>query len=445
MVGAMALFGRKKKAETPVEEATPPPSLPSPPPVNSDGFRTVGDHLAYLLSLVKELPPFGQHVSDSLGLSLCEDIVADIDVPQFDNSAMDGYAVRYDDIVEATADNPVTLAVVGNIPAGQVAEDELSPGTAMKIMTGAPVPVGADTVVKIEDTDGGDTDVQIRQVPKFGANIRARGEDIADGTPLLQAGDVIGPRTVALLTTIGIDTVLVRPRPRVVVLSTGSELVAPGMELTKPGQIYDSNSFMLAACAQLAGAQVYRVPAVSDDPDELRRVITDQLVRADLIVTTGGVSMGDYDIVKEVVPELGLTDFATVAMQPGKPQGFGLIGEDKTPMVMLPGNPVSAFVSFEVFVRPLIRKLMGVRPLVRPTVTATVTSAMRSSPGKRQFARGIVQTDLMGRRTVELVGGHGSHLVHEMSQANAIVILEEEIVDVEAGQTVDVWLLGEGA
>lgn len=441
----MALFGRKKKPETPVEDPTPAPTLPAAPPVNSEGFRTVGDHLAYLLSLVKELPPFGQHVSDSLGLSLCENIVADIDVPQFDNSAMDGYAVRFEDIADATPDQPVTLAVVGNIPAGQVAEDELSPGTAMKIMTGAPVPVGADTVVKIEDTDGGDTDVQIRQVPKFGANIRARGEDIADGTPLLSAGDVIGPRTVGLLTTIGIDTVLVRPRPRVVVLSTGSELVAPGLELTKPGQIYDSNSFLLAAAAQRAGAQVFRVPAVSDDPDELRRVITDQLVRADLIVTTGGVSMGDFDVVKEVVPELGLTDFAKVAMQPGKPQGFGLIGEDETPMVMLPGNPVSAFVSFEVFVRPLIRKLMGVRPLVRPTVSATVTAGMKSAPGKRQFARGIVETDATGRRSVQLVGGHGSHLVHEMSRANALVILEEDVTEVDAGQTVDVWILGEDA
>ncbi|MGJ3508736.1 molybdotransferase-like divisome protein Glp [Enemella sp. A6] len=441
----MALFGRKKKKAVVDEEPAPPPSLPDPPAPDERGFRSVEDHLDYILSLVEELPPFGQHISDCLGLSLSENIVADIDVPQFDNSAMDGYAVRHEDIAEATEDNPVSLAVVGHIPAGQVAEDELSPGTAMKIMTGAPVPVGADTVVKIEDTDQGEEDVQVFVPPKRGANIRARGEDIADGTPVLSMGDVIGPRTVSLLATVGIDTVLVRPRPRVVVISTGSELVSPGLDLTKPGQIYDSNSYLVAALAQEAGAQVYRVGGVGDDPDELRQVITDQLVRADLIVTTGGVSMGDHDIVKEIAPSLGATDFAKISMQPGKPQGFGLIGEDDTPILMLPGNPVSAFVSFEVFVRPVIRKLMGVHPLVRPTVSATLTKSMKPDPVRRRYARGLVTTDEQGQRTVELVGGHGSHLVHEMQQANALVILPPGDTELAVGENVDVWVMGEEA
>ena len=193
-----------------------------------------------------------------------------------------------------------------------------------------------------------------------------------------------------MLAGIGLDKVLVRPRPRVVVISTGSELVDPGLALSTEQQIFDSNSYMLAAAAKAAGAQVFRVGRVGDDADELKQLINDQLIRADLILTTGGVSQGDFDIVKAVMPELGECDFAQVAMQPGKPQGFGLIGDDRIPMIMLPGNPVSAFVSFEAFVRPVIRKLMGVRPYVRTAVKCQAAHAMTSIPGRRQLARGIV-------------------------------------------------------
>ena len=247
-------------------------------------------------------------------------------------------------------------------------------------------------------------------------------------------------RDVGLLAAVGIDKVMVRPRPRVVVISTGSELVDPGLPL-RPEQIYDSNSYLIAAAAKDAGAQVFRVGHVGDDPAALKQLVYDQLVRADLIVTTGGVSQGDYDIVKAVLPELGATDFTTVAMQPGKPQGFGLIGEDRTPIVMLPGNPVSAFVSFEAFVRPVIRKLMGITPYVRPSVRCAAAHAMTSIRGRTQLARGVITEDETGARTVELVGGHGSHLLGDLSKAGALVVLPADVELVAAGTELEVWPL----
>ncbi|MDX6321497.1 MAG: molybdopterin molybdotransferase [Propionibacteriaceae bacterium] len=439
----MPLFGRKKAPEPDILHFDAH-ELPEPPAVGPDGLRSMEDHRDYLLSCIDELPPFGQQILDSLDLSLCEDIVAGISLPGFDNSAMDGYAVHWQDVAEATDDEPVSLPVVGEVAAGQSATHRLSPGTAMKIMTGAPLPDGADSVVPYELTDRGPSDVLVFAPVNSGQHVRRRGEDVEEGELLFRAGDRLGPRSIGLLAAIGQDKVLVRPRPRVVVISTGSELVEPGLQLNSSEQIYDSNSYMLAAAARSAGAQVFRIGLVSDDPEQIRQVISDQLVRADLILTTGGVSQGDYDVVKAVMPELGLTDFAQVAMQPGKPQGFGLIGEDQTPMIMLPGNPVSAFVSFEAFVRPAIRKLRGATPYSRTPVRCRAAHPMTSVVGRKQLARGIVSLDETGARQVELVGGHGSHLLGDLSRANALVILDTEVESVAAGDEVDVWLLGEG-
>jgi molybdopterin molybdotransferase len=400
-------------------------------------------HRQYLLSCVHQLRPFGQHILDAVGLNICEDIVSSIDLPRFDNSAMDGYAVRAEDVAAASQDAPLSLPVVGEIAAGGAAEHRLSPGTAMKIMTGAPVPPGANTIVPYENTDRGETDVKVFAASVVGQHIRRTGEDIKADTRLFRVGDRLGPRDIGVLAGIGLDKVQVRPRSRVVVISTGSELVEPGLELSNEQQIYDSNSYMLAAAAKSAGAQVYRVGQVGDDRDALKRLIADQLLRADLILTTGGVSQGDFDIVKAVMPEMGPCDFAQVAMQPGKPQGFGLIGHDRVPMIMLPGNPVSAFVSFEAFVRPVIRKLMGVRPYVRRVARCQAAHDITSIPGRVQFARGIVHVDHLGERQVELAGGHGSHLLGDLARANALVILPEDIEFVAMGQDVDVWLLDE--
>ncbi len=438
----MPLFGRNKSPEPPPSAPEREP-LPTPPDPGPRGLRPMAAHRDYLLSCVAELPPFGQHILGALDLSICEDVVAEISLPRFDNSAMDGYAVRAEDVAHASDDTPVSLPVVGEVAAGQAAPHRLSPGAAIKIMTGAPVPLGADAIVPYEATDRGVNDVRVTVPSTLGQHIRHTGEDVAAGTRVLTAGEQLGVRDIGLLAALGRDKVVVRPRPRVVVISTGSELVEPGLRLEAEQQIYDSNSFLLTAAAEAAGAQVFRVGHVGDDPAAVKQLIADQLVRADLILTTGGVSQGDYDIVKAVMPEMGVCDFPAVAMQPGKPQGFGLIGEDRTPMIMLPGNPVSAFVSFEAFVRPVIRKLMGAQPYVRPAASARASHALTSIRGKTQLARGIVTTAPSGERQVELAGGHGSHLLGDLARSNALVVLPAEVEFVAAGEEVGVWLLDE--
>jgi molybdopterin molybdotransferase len=440
----MPLFTRRK-AET-AEEHRPLaelPPLPQAPPPGPTGLRSLEAHREYLLSCVSELPPFRQHLLDALDLSLCEEVVAEVDLPRFDNSAMDGYAVRAADVADASPDRPVSLPVVGEIAAGSAALHRLSPGTAMKIMTGAPLPEHSDAIVPYENSDRGTSDVRVLAPSAVDQHVRHRGEDIEAGTQLFASGDVLGPRDIGVLAGIGRSTVTVRPRPRVVVISTGTELVEPGEPLERDEQIYDSNSFMLAAAVRAAGAQVFRVGQVGDDGELLLRVVTEQLLRADLILTSGGISQGDYDVVKAVMPQIGVCDFASVAMQPGKPQGFGLIGADRIPMIMLPGNPVSSFVSFEVFVRPVIRKLMGAQPYVRPTVRAEAAHAMTSVWGRQQLARGVVSYTESGRRQVALTGGHGSHLLADLARANALVILPEQAEHVAAGEPLDVWPLEE--
>jgi molybdopterin molybdotransferase len=402
-------------------------------------MRSVDEHLGKILELVSPLAPYEQPLLEALGLPICEDVTSSIDLPGFDNSAMDGYAVYAADTASATESDPVRLPVVGESAAGQTKAYALSPGQSVKIMTGAPLPTGADAVVPIEWTDGGRATVEIRQAPSAGTHVRPRGDDIRAGDLVLSEGTTIGPRQTMILAAIGRNQVRARPRPRVVVLSTGSELREPGVTLGFDS-IYDSNSFALAAAARAADAIAYRVGIVTDDPQELTDTLSDQLVRADLVVTSGGVSMGDYDVVKDVLGRLGTVEFAEVAMQPGKPQGFGTIGEDLTPIFTLPGNPVSSYVSFEVFVLPAIRRMMGKLPYRRPLVQATCTETMRSPSGKRQFARGRFEVTGHGAQ-VTPVGGHGSHLIGGLSQSNALIVVSESTTVVESGSTVDVLVL----
>jgi molybdopterin molybdotransferase len=256
---------------------------------------------------------------------------------------------------------------------------------------------------------------------------------------VLASGTRLGPPQLGLLAAAGRDRVVCLPKPRVVVLSTGSELVEPGTPL-QPGQISESNSFAITAAAREAGALAFRVGIVGDDPRRLLDTIEDQLIRADLLVTTGGVSAGAYDVVKEVLSRLGTVTFEKVAMNPGMPQGFGSIGPDSTPIFTLPGNPVSAFVSFEVFVRPVIRRLLGVEPLARPTVRAVCATAFPSPEGKRQFARGWLAVE-DGRYVVHPVGGQQSHLVNDLAHANALIVVPEAVSEVPAGGTVTVMVL----
>ena len=308
----------------------------------------------------------------------------------------------------------------------------MGPGLAMRIMTGAPIPAGADGVIPLEDTDRGVARVAVRRPVRMGECIRRAGEDLQEGQPALGAGAALGPQQIALLAAIGRDRVMVRPRPRVIVISTGSELVEVGQ---RPGfgEVSDANSYLITAAARDAGAEAFRYGIVGDDHSALLDVLESQLLRADLLITTGGVSMGAFDVVKQALTELGTVEFLRVAMQPGKPQGFGHLGNHHVPIFCLPGNPVSALVSFEVFVRPAIRKLLGKRSVQRATVQAAALERIESPAGVRQYRRGVLHREATGGYSVSLVGGPGSHLIASMASANCLVVIDEEVTEVVAG------------
>src|SRR6476659_7533321 len=399
----------------------------------------VDEHLKRILDSIDTLPAYDQPLLEVMGLPLAEDIMAPLPRPAFDNSGMDGYAVVHRDVAGASEQRPVHLPVVGEIAAGAATIMAMSPGTAVRIMTGAPVPQGCDAVVPVEWTDGGTSTVVIEQSPEVGQHIRRAGEDVKLGDRLVSEDDLIGPRQIGLLASVGTARVASRPRPRVVGISTGDELREPGEQLGRDS-IYDGNSFMLAAAARAAGAIAYRVGIVRDDHEGFAEALSDQLVRADVVVTSGGVSKGAYDVVKEVLQEQGTVRFDEVAMQPGKPQGFGFVGEDSTPIFTLPGNTVSSYVSFEVFVLPALRKMMGRKVLSRPMMRATTSAPLRSFQGKRQYVRARYEVGREGA-TVTPVGGHGSHLVGDLSEANALVVLAEQQTTVAPGEPVPVLLL----
>jgi molybdopterin molybdotransferase len=403
-------------------------------------IRSVDEHRQAILDDLEPMPAVPQPLLDALDLACAEDVVATVSLPSFDNSAMDGYAVRFEDVQGASAESPVILPVVGEIGAGQAALRALGPGGAAKIMTGAPVPEGADAVVPYEWTDRGADSVRIDQAPDLQQHIRPAGDDVAAGDLLVEEGTVLGPRRLGLLASVGRATVLSRPRPRVVILSTGSELREPGGELGHDS-IFDGNSFLLAAAVRRAGAIPYRVGIVPDEPDAFLEALEDQLVRADVVITSGGVSQGDYDVVKAALTPLGVW-FGPVAMQPGKPQGYGRVGEDRVPIFTLPGNPVSAYISFQVFVLPALRKLMGLAPYALPTRPARLTRSLSSPEGRRQYRRGEIGVDGQGTY-VALVGGAGSHLIGDLASANCLIVVPEDVTSIEAGESVEVLMLEE--
>jgi molybdopterin molybdotransferase len=403
---------------------------------DDDRLRTVDEHLAFVLDGIGSIDPIELTLLDAQGLLLAENVVTDVPLPGFDNSAMDGYAVRAVDTRDATTDNPAVLPVVGDVVAGAKSRSGMGPGLAMRIMTGAPIPAGADAVIPLEDTDRGVARVTIGRPVHSGACVRRAGEDLPAGAPALGAGAALGPQQLALLAAIGRDRVIVRPRPRVLVISTGSELIEVGHRPSF-GEVTDSNSYLVAAAAKDAGADARRIGIVPDDHSKLLDVLESQLLRADLLITTGGVSMGAFDVVKQALTELGTVDFCRVAMQPGKPQGFGHLG-NRVPIFCLPGNPVSALVSFEVFVRPAIRKLLGKRSLHRATVQAVALERVESAPGVRQYRRGVLHREASGGYSVSIVGGAGSHLIASMASSNCLVVIDEEVTEVVAGSRVTV-------
>ncbi len=395
-------------------------------------MRTVEDHRTAVAELLPRMPVEVAPLAEVRGLVLADDVAAVTALPPFDNSAMDGYAVRAADV----ADVPITLPVADDIPAGRTSVSQLEPGTAQRIMTGALLPPGADAIVPVEHTDARTDHVTINQAPTRGVHIRSVGEDIQAGDVALRSGTVLFPAHLGLAAAIGHAALPVYRRPRVVVLSTGSELVEPGMAL-RPGQIYESNTALLCAAVEEAGAHARAVHFVPDDVGEFLATVEKETADADLLITSGGVSAGAYEVVKDAFADLGTVSFDKVAMQPGGPQGWGRIGA--VPVVTLPGNPVSAFVSFEVFVRPALRTAMGLRHPDRHTVQARLVADVVSPAGKRQFLRGFFSAGEVGQ-----VGGPGSHLLAHLARANCLVVIPEDVEKMAAGDQVEVWPLEAG-
>jgi molybdopterin molybdotransferase len=401
-----------------------------------DRLRTVDEHLATVLDGVGSMEPIEVTLLEAQGLLLAQDVSSDFPLPSFDNAAMDGYAVRSIDTREASSAEPVKLQVVGDIAAGAKTRSGMGAGLAMRIMTGAPIPSGADSVIPLEDTDLGLARVGILRPVRPGECVRRQGEDLEGGVAALAAGSALGPQQIGLLAALGRDRVLVRPRPRVSILSTGSELIEVGQRPAF-GEVNDSNSYMLAAAAKDAGADARRIGIVADDHVSLLDALENQLLRADVLVTTGGVSMGAFDVVKDALSEIGTVEFTRVAMQPGRPQGFGHLG-NKVPIFCLPGNPVSSLVSFEAFVRPAIRKLLGKRNLQRATVQATALEGAKSPAGIRQYRRGVLHRESSGGYSVSLMGGSGAHRIASLALSNCLVVIDEDVTTVQAGSDVTV-------
>ena len=403
-------------------------------------MRSVEEHQQVVADLVRARPAVTMAPGDALGLVLATDVVAELSLPGFDNSAMDGFAVLATDIAAASAENPVSLPVTDDIPAGRTDTQPLKPGTAQRIMTGAPQPPGATTGVPVESTDADFSahaaQVQIRAATKDGQHIRRAGEDVAAGTTVLRAGQRLTPAALGLVAALGLAEVSVLPRPRVLVMSTGTELVAPGTPLL-PGQIYESNAVMLAAAVRDVGAEVIASTMVGDDVETFRAALEAHAGQADLIITTGGVSAGAYEVVKDSL-ERGAdstVEFVKVAMQPGMPQGCGRVAG--VPIVTLPGNPVSALVSFEVFLRPPLRAAMGL-PADRPRITATLAEDLTSPAGKRQFRRGVLGFE-KGQAVVTSYGPPASHHLRWLASSNCLLDIPRGVDKVAAGSQVDVW------
>ena len=412
---------------------------------------SVEEALEKILSYVEILEPEEKPILDCLGQVLAEDIYSSIDIPPLDNSAMDGYAVQAKDTYGASTSSPKYLVVIGEVAAGAMPTKEVKPGTAIRIMTGAPLPKGADAVVQFEDTDevtrkaSGDNLSQIgilRQV-KEGLNVRYRGEDIAKGALILKKGTVLRPAEIGILASLGHAQAKVIRRPVVSVLATGDELVDIDQSLPL-GKIYNSNTYTIAAQVLRYGG-IPEILGIGRDLVQSLDEKIDKELDSDMLITSGGVSRGDYDIVKDVLAKRGEIAFWTVCMKPGKPLAFGVIksGGRKVPHLGLPGNPVSSMVTFEQFARPAILKMMGKKNLTKPTIQAVFGDDIKNTDGRRIYVRVIV-TKRSGQYYARLTGPQGSGILTSMAKANGLAIIPENTKGVKAGDIIQVQMLDWG-
>ena len=408
-------------------------------------MRTVAEFYQDCLAAVAQQPPLEVQLGDAVSCVLAEDVEAPFDLPVADLAALDGYAVRSEDLAGARPDALVELAVTEEIRAGDVNPAALVPGTAIRIASGAPMPAGADAVIALDFTDHGLARVKVRTQSAIGENIRRRAEDVEKGEIVLRRGTRVGARQVALLAGVGRSHVIVHPRPRVVILSIGDEIVEPGNR-ARPGTVFDANGHALSTAIADAGAQTFRVAAVPDERTILRETIEDQLVRADLILTTGGISHGSGDTVREVLSVLGTVRFDNVAAWPGHILGVGTVGGEEdgtgaTPIVCLPGDPVSAQVCFEVFVRPALRHMQGWAQLTRPSVRAAVDRSWYSPRGRREFVRVRLVGDPKQGYQAKVMGAPASLLLSALAESNALAIVPEATTNVQAGDVLQCLVL----
>ncbi|MGW5340103.1 molybdotransferase-like divisome protein Glp [Rhodococcus pyridinivorans] len=415
-------------------------------------MRSVEDQQARVTAAAVAPRPVRVAISEAQGLLCAEEVVTERPLPGFDQAAIDGYAVRSVDLqAPAEADGgsapaEVTLPVVGEVRAGSRQPIRLQPRQAVRVDTGAPLPTLADAVLPLDNTDGGAARIKVLEPVRSGDYVRRTGDDVQPGDIAVRAGTIIGAAQVGLLAAVGRDKVLVHPRPRLSVISVGGELVdvdrTPG-----PGQVYDVNSYALAAAARDAGADVNRVGIASTDPKRLREVVEGQLIRAEIVVIAGAVGGGALEEVREALSDLGEMGVERIAMHPGSVQGFGRLGRDEVPTFLLPANPVSALVVFEVMVRPLIRIALGRRQPMRRVVSARTVAPITSIPDRKGFLRGrLMRDETTGDYLVQALGGaagSSSHLLATLAEANCLVIVDPEVSEIRTGDPVDVAFLGQ--
>lgn len=394
-----------------------------------------------MLEGIKPLPSEKCRLEDLLGRILAQDVTASFDIPPRDNSAMDGFAVIASDVAGATEQNPVTLQVIEDVPAGKVATKSLKPGQAIRIMTGAQIPANADSVIPVEHTNKiGNGKLEIRAVESVsvGANVRRQGEDVKTGQLLIAKGTRLRPQEVGLIASLGLTEVLVSKQPVVGIISSGNEVAAPGQPL-KPGQIYDANRFSIGGQVKEAGALVKDYGIISDDLAKIKETLNQAARECDVVITSGGVSVGDYDLMKQALSELGQMNFWQVKQKPGKPLAFGQI--NGKPVVGLPGNPVSSMVVCDQYVRPLLLKMQGATNIFRGQVTAYSDQGIRKQAGRTEFLRAKVKWQ-DGAYHAVLTGPQGSGILTSMVQADGLMILPEECGGVKPGDTVHIELFG---